>query len=60
LTGEAVNVPLVRKIKSKEETPHMNCRCVLFDANTKTYLSSFYIISLDPTISQDIGRTTDS
>ena len=31
LIGEAVNVPLIRKIKTPEDNPHIELRCVLFD-----------------------------
>ena len=53
-------MPLVRKVKSKEETPHIECRCVLFNNNTKSYLSSFYIVPLNPTISEELGRTHET
>ena len=46
LTGEAMNVPLLKKFKdsSGKEMPHCEIRAVIFDSASKTYLSSFYII----------------
>ena len=57
LTGEAVNVPLPNKIKNKEEITQMELRCVLFDMSTQTYLSSFFIQSLEPVQHPNLGKS---
>ena len=46
LTGEATNVPLLKKVKpgGGKDMPHCEIRAVIFDAASKTYLSSFYSI----------------
>ena len=47
LIGEAVNVPLIKKIKTPEENPHVELRCVLFDLDRQNYMSSFFIIGME-------------
>jgi len=54
-----MNVPLVRKLTTREECPHMELRCVLFNTNTKSYLSPFYIQNLEAVVDPELGRKLD-
>lgn len=47
LTGEAVSVPLIQRLKPEYELPHFEVRAVLFDMAQKVYLSNFYILGAE-------------
>jgi hypothetical protein len=60
MVGEALNVPLASKVKSKEDSVHMEMRCVLFDMASKSYCSSFYIMGVQPLLEQGLGKTQET
>lgn len=47
LSGEAVGVPLVYKLKLQTELPHVELRVVLFDLAQKVLLSNFYTLGVE-------------
>lgn len=47
LTQEAVNVPLIQRLRQETELPHCEVRCYLFDMAQKVYLSNFYILGAE-------------
>ncbi len=47
LSSDAVNVPLIQRLKTEYELPHFEVRVVLFDAKQKVYLSNFYILGAE-------------
>jgi len=47
LSNEAVNVPLIQRLKPEYDLPHVEIRAVLFDMLSKVYLSNFYILGAE-------------
>ena len=47
MSGEAINVPLIQRLKPEYDLPHFEVRAVLFDMATKIYLSNFYILGAE-------------
>ena len=47
LSGEAINVPLIQRLKPEYELPHLEIRVVLFDMKKKVYMSNFYLLGAE-------------
>lgn len=62
LTGEALNVPLLKKVKpaAGKDMPHCEIRAVIFDSATKTYLSSFYSLPAAALPKKQQGKQVDA
>ena len=45
--GDAINIPLIQRLKQTYELPHFEVRVVLFDMANKVYLSNFYMLGAE-------------
>lgn len=57
---DVINVPLARRLKAKEDLPHIELRAVLYDTSNNSYLSSFHIMGLTPVVPNELGKSVES